>query len=326
MESQQYDRLLSCISTSWSAVCQAHQGQGEQKASAQRLVLLRYYQPIHNYLRAMVRDDDAAEELTQEFAVRFLRGDFRQADPSRGRFRDLLKRALRNLAIDYWKRQRAKKELLPIPLVEDWQITPVEADWRRGPPPRRGVDAFEADWRQRPPPRRQPPPPDLGSAEADRTFLEGWRAEMLGEAWEALAQFQEGTGCPYHTVLSLRVEHAGEPSAALARLAGDRLGRPLGEDAFRQTLRRAPEVRRLAGGRGRPHPARPRRRLGRGGAERPRPAALVPSGRGPAEAAVSDGTLARSVLPRLEVVCHSLLMAAIPHCQVQDRRKRRTET
>src|SRR5262249_42324166 len=154
-------------------------------------------------LRAMVRDDDAAEELTQEFAVRFLRGDFRQADPSRGRFRDLLKRALRHLAIDYWRRQRAEKERLPISLVDDWQITPAEAGRRRGPPlgrgvnvveaagrlhppPRRGVDVVEADWRLRPPPRRRAPPPDFGSAEADRTFLEGWRAEMLGEAWEAL--------------------------------------------------------------------------------------------------------------------------------------------
>jgi hypothetical protein len=62
---------------------------------------------------------------------------------------------------------------------------------------------------------------------------------MLGEAWQALALFQEESGCPYHTVLSLRVEHAGKPSAALARLTGDRLGRPLGEDAFRQLLRRA---------------------------------------------------------------------------------------
>jgi hypothetical protein len=100
---------------------------------------------------------------------------------------------------------------------------------------------FEADWRHRPPLKRQPPPPDLGSAEADKMFLEGWRTEMLDEAWKALALFQEETGCPYHMVLSLRVERAGEPSAALARLAGDRLGRSLGEDAFRQMLRRARE-------------------------------------------------------------------------------------
>lgn len=231
MDSQQSGRLLSCISTAWSAVYKANHGQGEQKASAQRVVLLRYYQPIHSYLRAMVRDDDAAEELTQEFVVRFLRGDFRQADPSRGRFRDLLKRALRHLAIDYWRRQRAEKERLSIPLVEP--------DWRQRPPHRWGADVFEADWRLHPPPQRQPPPPDLGSLELDWTFLEGWRAAMLGEAWEALALFQEESCCPYHTVLSLQVEHAGEPSAALARLAGDRLGKPLGEDAFRQMLHRA---------------------------------------------------------------------------------------
>src|SRR5262245_21003439 len=239
MGSQKRGQWLSLISTSWSAVYLAHQGQGEQTASAQRLVLLRYYQPIHSYLRAMVRDDDAAEELTQEFVVRFLRGDFRRADPSRGRFRDLLKQALRHLAIDHWRRQRADKDRQPIPLVDDWQVTPTEADWRQGPPPRRGVDEVEADWRHRPPPRRGPPVPDLHSAEVDRTYLEGWRTEMLGQAWEALAEFEEETGSPYHTVLSLRTDHPKQASAALARLAGARLGKALGEGAFRQLLRRA---------------------------------------------------------------------------------------
>jgi DNA-directed RNA polymerase specialized sigma24 family protein len=180
LKKQQLDRLLSCISTFWSAVYQANHGEGEHKASAQRLVLLRYYHPIRNYFRAMVRTDDAAEDLTQEFAVRFLRGDFRQADPSRGRFRDLLKRALRHMAIDYWRRQRTEKERLPTAPVEDWQAIPVEADRRRHALPRPGIDM----------------------AEADRIFLEGWRAEMLGEAWQALALFQEETGSPYHTVLS----------------------------------------------------------------------------------------------------------------------------
>lgn len=241
MGPDKHGRRLSCISTSWSEVYQAHQGQGEQVASAQRLVLLRYYQPIYSYLRAMVRDDDAAEELTQEFVVRFLRGDFRRADPSRGRFRDLLKRALRHLAIDHWRRQRVEKERLPIPLVDDWQLTPAEADWRRRPPARRGIDLDEADWRRRPPPRRGPALPDLDSTEADRTFLEGWRGEMLSQAWEALAAFQQESGCPYHMVLSLRAQHPTERSAGLSRLASAQLGRPLGEEAFRQLLCRARE-------------------------------------------------------------------------------------
>ena len=39
----------------------------------------------------MTRDEQLAEELFQEFALRMLRGDFRRAEPLRGRFRDYLK-------------------------------------------------------------------------------------------------------------------------------------------------------------------------------------------------------------------------------------------
>src|SRR5262245_14983917 len=87
-------RQLKCIETSWSTVYRAHQGDGDDVVSAKQMLLQRYYHPIYRYLRGMIRDGDAAEDLTHEFAVRFLRGDFKVADRSRGRFRDLLKRAL----------------------------------------------------------------------------------------------------------------------------------------------------------------------------------------------------------------------------------------
>jgi DNA-directed RNA polymerase specialized sigma24 family protein len=48
-----------------------------------------------------VRDPEVADDLAQEFALRFLRGDFQRADPERGRCRDYLKRALINLVHDY---------------------------------------------------------------------------------------------------------------------------------------------------------------------------------------------------------------------------------
>jgi RNA polymerase sigma-70 factor (ECF subfamily) len=237
------NRILSCISTSWSEVYKAHQGQGGEVVTAQRRLLLRYYQPIFRYLRAIVRDADAAEELTHEFVVRFLRGDFRQADPSRGRFRDLVKQALRHLAIDYWRGKRAEKERAPIPLAEDWPAAPAEADWRYSPPPRRQgaprASGGPANRRRRPPRRR--PEPALDTAEADRTFLRGWRVEMLSQAWRALAQFQEQTRCSYHTVLRLRADRPEARCAELARLAGERLGRPFSEGALRQALCRARE-------------------------------------------------------------------------------------
>src|SRR4051794_28381156 len=97
---------LSRIKTRWTMVFQAHRGQGAEMAAAQRRLLLRYYRAAFRYLRAMVRDVDAAEELTQDFVVRFCRGDFKRADPSRGRFRDLLKRALRHMVIDFWRHKR----------------------------------------------------------------------------------------------------------------------------------------------------------------------------------------------------------------------------
>src|SRR5262245_9826332 len=211
---------LSCIDTSWSTVYQAHQGQGDEVVSAQRQLLMRYYHPVARYLRALVRDAEAAEELTTEFAVRFLRGDFRRADPSRGRFRDLLKRSLRHLAIDHWRRKRVEKERTPIPFRDDGRRTPIPADWHTAPPPRRVA-------------------PDLDIAEADRTFLRGWRAEMLAQAWDGLARLEEQTRCSWYTVLRLQTDHPQARSADLARLVGARLGKPLSEAAFRQLLCRA---------------------------------------------------------------------------------------
>src|SRR6266540_2271520 len=101
MESRKPSRL-SRIKTRWTMVYQAHVGKGDHVSTAQNWLVMRYYRSVFRYLRAMVRDLDVAEDLTNEFVVRFLRGDFKQADPSRGRFRNLLKRALRHLAIDYW--------------------------------------------------------------------------------------------------------------------------------------------------------------------------------------------------------------------------------
>jgi RNA polymerase sigma-70 factor (ECF subfamily) len=241
MSAPSANRVLSCISTSWSTVYKAHQGgQGEEVLAAQRRLLLRYYQPIFRYLRALVRDAEAAEELTHEFVVRFLRGDFRQADPARGRFRDLVKQALRHLAIDYWRHKRVEQERTPFPFREDGPGRPTEGDWRHCPPPRRAGRPAAGAYRGR---ARTPTAvvTPVDAAEAELVFWRGWRTEMLTQAWRALAQFQEQTHCSYHTVLRLRAERPEARCAELARLAAGRLGKPFSEAAFRQALCRARE-------------------------------------------------------------------------------------
>src|SRR5215218_5179677 len=98
---------LSRIETLWPAVERAHGAPPEESAAAMWDLLRRYRGAVYRYLAGAVRDPDAADELFQEFALRFLRGDFRRADPGRGRFRDYVKSALINLVNDHHSRRRA---------------------------------------------------------------------------------------------------------------------------------------------------------------------------------------------------------------------------
>jgi RNA polymerase sigma-70 factor (ECF subfamily) len=97
---------LSQISTLWTKLLQAHGGARDAAAATRHRLLQRYGGAVHRYLLGAVRDPDAAADLAQEFALRFVRGDFAGADPQRGRFRDYLKRALSNLVNDFHRSRR----------------------------------------------------------------------------------------------------------------------------------------------------------------------------------------------------------------------------
>src|SRR5690348_6872776 len=97
---------LSRISTLWSLVGQAHHELGADVGAAQRRLLEQYGGAIRRYLMGSLRDADAAEELFQEFAYRFLHGDLRGADQQRGRFRDYVKGVLFHLVADYHKKRQ----------------------------------------------------------------------------------------------------------------------------------------------------------------------------------------------------------------------------
>jgi RNA polymerase sigma-70 factor (ECF subfamily) len=197
------DARLASISTQWTKLFQAHQDEGPAANQVYREQLLRYYGAVYRYLLGTLRDLVTAEELTQEFAVRFLRGDFRRADHERGRFRDFLKTALRHLAIDHWRKQ----EHAPARLGEAEQAlaaSPVGAD-------------------------------------LDQAFLQGWRKELLRRAWQALARFQQTRGSPYFTVLKYKTENPQARATQLAEHLGDLQGKALTEAAVRQLLHRARE-------------------------------------------------------------------------------------
>ena len=70
-----------------------------------------YHRAVCEYLRRCVRDADGADELAQEFWLKFLRGAFDNAAPEKGSFRKYLRTALSHLAT----RARAVRPAAPLP-------------------------------------------------------------------------------------------------------------------------------------------------------------------------------------------------------------------
>jgi RNA polymerase sigma-70 factor (ECF subfamily) len=134
------DTHLSQIATRWSLLWEANGNDPAHRSAARGELLLRYVAPVYRYLRAVVRDSARAEDLCQEFALRFLRGDFRHADPNRGRFRNYLKSALCHLAAEEAKRERGRFRPLseqldtPVPDADDcfvdlWRSGLIDRTW-----------------------------------------------------------------------------------------------------------------------------------------------------------------------------------------------------
>lgn len=185
-------------------VFRAHEGETDSASVALRQLMERYGGAVHRYLLSVTRDPELAADLAQEFALRFLRGAFRRADPSRGRFRDFVKTAAMNLMIDAYRRTRAR----PLPLSSEIP---------------------------------EPVIPGLDLADLDRRFYECWREELLSHAWTRLAQLQDESGTPYYAVLRFRVDHADLRSAEMAEHLTVRLGKRVSASWVRQTLHRARE-------------------------------------------------------------------------------------
>src|SRR5437868_4985846 len=107
MQPHEDNAHLSRVTTRWSLVVQAHWGDRSAMTEAQEALLDRYGGAIARYLLAALRDPAAAGEVAQEFALCVVRGDFRNADPQRGRFRDFVRTVLFHLVVNY-QRQRQK--------------------------------------------------------------------------------------------------------------------------------------------------------------------------------------------------------------------------
>jgi RNA polymerase sigma factor (sigma-70 family) len=201
------DLHLSRIQTAWSMVRRAH-GDHTAVQAAQQSLLDRYGGAVRRYALAALRDEDAADEVFQEFALRFVRGDFGQVDPERGRFRAFVKTVVYRLIVDH--QRRGKKRSREGPMHSNI-AEPAAAEANEAP----------AD---------------------DASFQASWRDELLARCWHKLADDQERSGKPYHTVLRFRVDHADMHSPELAAGLSEKLGKPINAGAVRVLLHRAREA------------------------------------------------------------------------------------
>src|SRR4051794_39931286 len=204
MNDNELHQHLSQIATQWSVLYQAHKGGETEAARARQLLMQRYCGAVYRYLLRAVRDPAVAEDLTQEFALRFVQGRFGQADPSQGRFRNYVKGALFRLVQDHYR------GLLRGPKEVSLESDPV-------------VEA-----------------PDQAEA-ADQAFRDSWRQELLARAWRSLEQVELETGQPHYAVLRLRVDQPELSSSQVAELLAGRLGKPFTPAGVRQLVHRARE-------------------------------------------------------------------------------------
>ena len=151
MKPDDVSQRLSRISTQWSMVVQAHLDDTEQVQPSRAELVQRYSGAVYRYLLAVVRDPDVAEELCQEFILKFLQGGFHRASPERGRFRDYIKSSVINLARDHGRKQLHALKPLPDQIAE----------------PNAGIQ---------------------GSQDSDDSFALAWREEVMDRTWNSLLQ------------------------------------------------------------------------------------------------------------------------------------------
>jgi RNA polymerase sigma factor (sigma-70 family) len=198
---------ISRIGTAWTMVREAH-GDHTAVQSAQQQLLERYGGAVRKYALSALRNEDAADEIFQEFALKFVRGDFGNADPERGRFRAFVKTVVYRLIVDYQRRR--KKRGRESPLQTNLAESTAE------------LAASKAD--------------------EDALFRASWRDELLVRCWKRLKEDESRSGKPYYSVLRYRVDHPDLRSPELAAGLSEKLGKPTSAGAVRVLLHRAREL------------------------------------------------------------------------------------
>jgi hypothetical protein len=190
---------LNEMITRWTLVLRAVSSDPDAVAMAE--VLPRYCESVNLYLRAVLLDQNAADEVCQEFAYRFARGDFRHVRPENGRFRDYVKVAVLRMGQEY--RRKAQRDAQREPLSPELL------------------------------PASNPNP--------DEEFDAACRAVLIERTWIEFEQSVKDEPPTLYDVLRRKAEAPELTSAALAAALTTEFGRPFTAVNVRQMIHRARE-------------------------------------------------------------------------------------
>jgi len=161
------------VTTRWSIILSGANSEGEERQTQFALAELCriYWRPVFFFIirRGYSRED--AEDLTQDFFARILKGDWLQrADRNRGRFRSLLLKSVQNFLNDTADRTHARKR--------GGHVTFVSWD----------------PWMAESPPELTLSREALSSWPAERVFDAGWAATVVERALRRLREKCESKG------------------------------------------------------------------------------------------------------------------------------------
>jgi RNA polymerase sigma-70 factor (ECF subfamily) len=98
------------VTTNWSVVLQAGNGEIHQATAALERLCQRYWYPLYAFVRRRGCNPHDAEDLTQSFFAYLLEKEtLKKASRERGRFRSFLLASMNNFATNEWNKRRALK-------------------------------------------------------------------------------------------------------------------------------------------------------------------------------------------------------------------------
>jgi DNA-directed RNA polymerase specialized sigma24 family protein len=163
--------LTHFVTTRWSLIRQRHAGARREIDPGLAHLCHIYWRPIFTYIYRRGYSAPDAQDLTQDFFLLILEGNLLQsADPSRGRFRALLLRSLKNFLIDAAVKSRRHKRGGGVQFVS----------WEK--------------WMSETPPQLTLPAATIGSSPPEALFDAGWAAAIAEEALRRLRLECESKG------------------------------------------------------------------------------------------------------------------------------------